>query len=307
MPSLAAVMLHGLIKNRMDKINQAIRAVESPEEKVAIYRRDLQIEAGSLVPGNCQIEEDELGLRPATWIRPEGAPPDRLILYLHGGGYIGGTVRHSRNAASDIARACGFQLVSLDYRLAPEYPYPAALKDVLAAFAVLIDRGYPAGKIILAGESAGGGLAIASALAMISEGRPHPAAVLGLSPWCDLTMSSITIIANDEKDIILTPDFLAMAAEFYAAGQDLRDPFISPSFGNFTGFPPMLLQVAAEELLLGETIALADRARSSGVDVQLDIFDGMWHTWQSFNELVPESRAALDRIGQFARSLPWPP
>ena len=305
MPSLAAVMLHGLIKNKMDKINQAIRAADKADEKVALYRRELLIEAGSIVPGNCQIEEDQLGGRPATWIRPDGAPTDRLIFFLHGGGYIGGSVRYSRNSAADLARSCGLQLLSLDYRLAPEHPYPAARDDVLAAMGELIERGYACGNIMMAGESAGGGLALAATLAILDAGWDRPAAVVALSPWCDLTLGNITLEANDGKDIMLTPYFLHLAAELYAGGQDRHDPFMSPLFGDYTGFPPLLLQVAAEELLLGETIELANRARGSGVAVQLAIFDGMWHVWQTLNELIPESRAALDQIGEFARSLPW--
>lgn len=306
MPSLAAVMLRGLIKNRMEKINQAIQAAPDAAEKVAIYRRELAIEAASLVPGDCRVEEDLLGDRPATWIRPEGAPSDRLLLFLHGGGYIGGSVRYSRNSAADLARACGLQLVSLDYRLAPEHPYPAAHSDVLAAYRELLDRGYQAGKIIIAGESAGGGLALAATLAILTDGNAQPAAVIALSPWCDLTLRNITVDANTGKDIMLTPDFLELAAQLYADGHDRGDPYISPLFGDFTGFPPLHLQVAAEELLLGETIDMANRARDSGVSVRLAIFDGMWHVWQTLDELIPEARAALDMIGAFTRDLSWP-
>jgi len=299
-------MLRGLIKNRMEKINQAIQAAPDAIEKVAIYRRELIIEAGSLVSGGCQVEEDLLGDRPATWIRPEGAPPDRLLLFLHGGGYIGGSVRYSRNSASDLARACSLQLVSLDYRLAPEHAYPAAHTDVCSAFRELIDRGYQADKIIIVGESAGGGLALAATLAILAGGNVRPAAVIALSPWCDLTLHNITLDANNGKDIMLTPDFLQLAAELYAGAHDRSDPFISPLFGDYSGFPPLHVQVAAEEILLGETIDLANRARDSGVSVQLEIFDGMWHVWQTLDELIPEARTALDMISVFTRNLPWP-
>ncbi len=301
LPSIPAVMLHGLIKVRMEKINQAIRQANTPAEKVACYRRELPVEIGSLVPGDCRIEDGELGGRPATWIKPADAPADRAILYLHGGGYIGGSVLYSRNSASDLARCCNRALASLDYRLAPEHPYPAASQDVVNAYEHLLRLKYQAKQIVLAGESAGGGLALASVFALKQAGLPLPGAIIGLSPWCDLTLDNITVQANNGKDIMVTADFLDLAADLYAAGQDRTVACMSPLFGDFTDYPPLLLQVAAEELLLGEVITLANKAKHSRVDVELDIFDGMWHVWQSLNELVPESRAALDKIASFIR------
>jgi acetyl esterase/lipase len=177
---------------------------------------------------------------------------------------------------------------------------------VIAAYRELTDRGYQAGKMIIIGESAGGGLALAATLAILAGGYAPPAAVIALSPWCDLTLHNITLVANEGKDIMLTPGFLQLAAALYAGGQDRRDPFISPAFGDYNGFPPLHMQVAAEELLLGETIDLANRARDSGATVQLEIFDGMWHVWQTLDELIPEARTALDMIGAFTRGLSWP-
>lgn len=301
MPSLPGVMLHGLIKSRMEKIKNSIQAAETNEEKVAIYRRDLTLDVGSLVLGDCKAEDSELAGRPATWITSDSFPADRMILFLHGGGYVGGSVFYSRNQAADIAKAAGRKLVSLDYRLAPEAPWPAALQDVLAAWRSLLADGYEASSISLVGFSAGGGLALASVLAMRQENLPLPGAVVGLSPWCDLTLRQITIKANSGKDIMISPEFLEVAASLYTAGHDRADPLISPLFGDLTGFPPLLLQVAAEELLLGEVIALADKADKSGVEVSLEIYDGMWHVWQSMNELLPEARSALDHVGGFIR------
>ncbi len=299
MPSLPAVMMHGLIKARMEKINHAIMAAATIEEKVAVYRKEMAMEVGSLILGDFYAVDGELAGRPATWVVKDGLPEDKVILFLHGGGYVGGTVYHSRNQAADVARAAGQRVVSLDYRLAPENPFPAALDDVLAAYQALLDSGLKARSISLIGLSAGGGLALASILSLKQASLPLPGAVVGLSPWCDLTMRQITIQANKDKDIMISPEFLSAAAELYAAGQDRTNPLISPIFGDLTDFPPLMLQVAAEEILLGEVIAFADRAEKSGVKVHLDIFDGMWHVWQSLNEVVPEARTALDRIGSF--------
>ncbi len=299
MRSLTAVVLRGLLKTRMDRVNRAVLSAGAPEEQVAVYRRELSIEIGKLVLGDYRVEDSLLGGRPATWIRHDSFPNDRATLFLHGGGYVGGSVYYSRNQAYDIAKAAGQEVVSLDYRLAPENPFPAAVDDVLAAWRDLLGQGYAPEMLTLAGFSAGGGLALAATLAIRENGLPLPGAVVGLSPWCDLTMNQITVKANNGKDIMIPAEFLALAAGLYANGQDRTNPLMSPLYGNLTGFPPLLLQVAAEELLLGEVIAFADKADKSGVAVTLEIFDGMWHVWQSLDEVVPEARAAMERIGEF--------
>ena len=301
MPSLPAVMLHSLIKTRMEKVSKALDAAETIEEKIAVYRKETSLDIASLIFGDFKAEETELGGRPATWINHDSFPSDRAVIFLHGGGYIGGSVFYSRNQASDVAKATGHRVVSLEYRLAPENPYPAALEDLLAAYRELLATGLAPGAISLVGLSAGGGLAIAGVLAMKLAGLPLPGSVVGLSPWCDLTLSQITVRANRDKDIMISPELLETAAGLYTAGHERTDPLISPVFGDLTGFPPLMIQVAAEEILLGEAIEIANRAVKSGVKVNLEIFDGMWHVWQSLNELLPEARAALDKVGTFIR------
>jgi len=302
MPSLPAVMLHGLLKAKMEKINRTILAAGSLEEQVAAYRRELAIEVGKLVLGDYKAREEELGGRPATWILHDAFPDDRATVFLHGGGYVGGSVTYSRNQAYDIAKAAGQKVVSVDYRLAPEYPFPAAVEDILAVWRELLERGYQPDRLTLAGYSAGGGLALAGALAIREQGLPLPGALVGLSPWCDLTLNQITVKANNGKDIMISAEFLEMAARLYAGSQDRTNPLMSPLFGDLAGLPPILLQVAAEEILLGEVIAFADKANKSGVAVSLDIYDGMWHVWQSMDELVPEARNAMERVGTFIRT-----
>lgn len=306
MPSLPAGVMHRLIKNRMEKINRSIAGAGDLAAQIDAYRRELAIDAGTIVLGDCQVEEGMLGGRPVLWFGCQDSAADRVVLFLHGGGYVGGNVHNNRNMASDLVRAIGQRVVSLDYRLAPENPYPAALNDVLAAFDDLISKGYDSSSITLLGCSAGGGLAIAAALAIRDSGRPLPGAIVGLSPWCDLTLNQVTVKANSRRDIVLTPELLAAAADLYAAGHDRSDPLISPIYGDLTGLPPILLQVAAEELMLGEVIALADKAEKSGVIVDLEIWDGLWHVWQYMNELVPESHAAQLSIGRFIRQHTWP-
>lgn len=297
--SLSANMLRALLKVRMDRVNAAIQNAPDDAGKVAAYRQGLSIPAGSIVLGNYQVEETELAGVPVTWISRDQYPADRVVIFLHGGGYIGGSVLYTRNSAADIARISTHRVVSVDYRLAPEFPFPAALDDVLAVYGVLLDQQVAPGNIIFIGESAGGGLAIATALALQQKQLPLPAAVVALSPWCDLTCSNITLKANTGKDVMLTADFLTMAARMYAGDADRMNPLLSPLYGNLEGFPPLLVHVAAEELLVGEILALADGMNRAGVDVQLSIYEGVWHVWQTVADLMPEARQAMDEIGRF--------
>lgn len=301
MPSIPAVMMRGIIKIRVDRFNNSIKDCASVAERVDAYRRDLEIDAGALIMGDCRAEDVTLAGRPATWITRDDFPADRVVLYLHGGGYLSGDLLHNRNLASDIARTTGQKVLMFDYRMAPEFPFPAALDDTLAAWQALIDDGYQPQFISILGCSAGGGLALAAALALRDAAKPLPGTVIGLSPWLDLTMSQITIRANKDKDAILNLEFLQFAAGLYAAEHNPANPLISPLFADLTGLPPLMLQVASEEMLLGEVVALADKAEKSGVVVDLEIFEGMWHVWQALNELVPESRAALEKVGIFIR------
>ena len=306
MTSVPAGVMRRLIKARMEKASRSILEAGDIEQQVAAYRRILAIEAGAIVLGNYRVEEARLGRRSALWFSLDETKTDRVVLFLYGGGYVGGTAHHNRNMASGLVRAIGQKVVALDYRLAPEDPCPAALEDVLTAYDDLLEQGFDPKAITILGCSAGGGLTLASALAIRDSGRPQPGALVGLSPWLDLTLRQATIRANDGKDIVLKPLFLEAAARLYAQDKDRSDPLISPLYGDLTGLPPLLLQVASEELFLGEVIAVADKAEKSGVQVKLEIWEGLWHVWQAFHDLVPEARAAQDNIGRFIREHTWP-
>lgn len=302
MASLSSAMLRGLVKNKMERVNKEISEAKTAEEKVKAYRQGMSVPAGAVVFGKYDIVESELGGRPVTWLSRDFFPEDRAILYLHGGGYIGGSVLYSRNGAASLAVELGSKLAAIDYRLAPEHPWPAALDDALAAYEQMLGDGFPAEGIIVIGESAGGGLALATILAAKDKGLKLPAAVIALSPWCDLTMSNITLKANRGRDIMLTNELLTLASSLYAGDNDRTDPYISPLFGDFTGFPPLLIQVAAEELLLGEIIDIAGRAsRQSTNEVQLEIYENVWHVWQTMDEIVPEARQAVEKMGAFVK------
>ncbi len=305
MASLPASMMHKMLKSRMDRLRKKVSGQPFLETQLEAYRREMAVDVGSMVLGGCKAEEGTLGGRPATWFSTPDCDDRHIMIFLHGGGYIAGSVYFTQNHASDLCRVVRQTVVSLDYRLAPENPYPAALEDSTAAYKALLDQGYFAGNITIVGGSAGGGLALATVLALKDQGVSLPGAIVCLSPWVDLTMSQATIKANTGKDIMLVPEFLDGAAELYANGHDRTHPYLSPIFGDLTGLPPILLQVCAEELLLGEVISLANKAGQSGVLVQLDVFEGVWHLWQAMNELVPEAREANGKVRQFIREYTW--
>ena len=197
----------------------------------------------------------------------------------------------------DFAQVTGRNVLSFEYRLAPEHPFPAALEDGYAAYLYMLSLGLSSERIAFAGDSAGGGLELAVALKAREEGTPLPAAIAALSPWADLTLNEETYTENRWTDPLLERKKLLRAAMYYAYGRYLMDPFISPVFADFTGFPPTLIHVGTHEVLLGDSRRLAESLRRAHVDVQLLEWEGMWHVWHIFD--VPESHAALRGIADF--------
>lgn len=244
------------------------------------------------------------GLRCAD-IRPPRERPGRVVLYLHGGGYVTGSIESYLMLCVPLARALGLRVVVPEYRLAPEHPYPAALQDALAAFRGLPAEGYSGSGIVLAGDSAGGGLCLAAALSLRDSGEPMPAALLCLSPWADLSDSGASHAANVKSEVLLDTGTLDTWASLYAGGARLDDPYLSPVRGNFRGLPPLLIQVDRGEILLDDSRAVAEKAAAAGVDASLSVWDGLWHVWPALGDLVPESGAAFAEMREFleARSI----
>ncbi len=267
-----------------------------------------------------RIEELRLGGVPAAWIRPKGSdgrrrpaqvlrslpplkrlernPPRQAILYFHGGAYMTGGLPYIRVIASRIAAAARVATLAIAYRLAPEHPYPAALEDALAAYDAMLAMGIPASGIVLAGESAGGNLVLSTALAIRDSGRPLPAGLACLSAWADLAGGS-TYRSLADVDPSLDPDSLLLAARHFAGDIPLEDPRISPVHADLAGLPPTLIHAGSREIVLGDSLLLAERMQEAGVDATLEIYEGMWHVFQLFP--VPEARKALQRIGRFIR------
>jgi len=231
-----------------------------------------------------------------------GADADAVILYFHGGVYVIGTAIATVPLVADLARRTGARVITLDYRLAPEHPYPAALEDAQAAYRALLDQGVNPGKIALAGESAGGGLAVAALLRLRDTGTPLPSSAFLMSPYADLTLSGDSLAARAAVDRTLTPEGLRLRIPDYVGTADAADPLISPVFADLAGLPPLLIQVGTNEILLSDAIRLAERAAMADVTVTLDVTDGVPHVFQAFTAMVDEAGAALDRASTFLRT-----
>jgi len=254
--------------------------------------------AGFVVPSDVRVERANAGGVPAAWISAPAARDDAALLYLHGGGYMLGSIQTHTELCSRIARATGLRALAIDYRLAPEHPYPAAVEDAVAGYRWLRSQGLDGSRIAIAGDSAGGGLTLATLVAVRERGEELPACAVCLSPLTDLTGAGPDE-AND--DPLLTRESVQMMADTYLQGADAKRPTASPVHADFSGFPPLLLQVGTRERLLPDSLRVAERARAAGVDVTLEKGHGLIHVWQLFGPEVPESRDALANIGIFVR------
>lgn len=248
-------------------------------------------------PRSVNMEQGALGGRPALWFVPEEIVANDIVLYLHGGGYCVGSPHTHKALIARIARAAGCRAVGIDYRLAPEHPFPAALEDCEAAYAELLTQDFS--RIFLAGDSAGGGLAVALAMRLRDQGHDLPAALALLSPWVDLRMQGESIQTKANVDPLIDPAILESFAKRYYGDADPADPFISPVYGNLGGLPPVLIQVGGNEVLQDDATRLAKRMSKAGSTVELEIWDRMFHVWQYLGGLVPEAGKAIGRIGEF--------
>jgi len=231
-----------------------------------------------------------------------GNETDNVMLYFHSGVYVIGSAAATVPLVGDLVRRTGIRAITLEYRLAPEHPYPAAVDDARAAYEGLLGQGVDPGRIVLAGESAGGGLAVAVLLSAREAGLPMPSCLYLMSPYADLTLSGESLVARETLDPILAPEGLRVRALEYVAGADAADPLISPIFGDLSGLPPVLIQVGSHEILLSDALRLAARAATSDVAVTLDVTPGAPHVFQGFGGLLDEAAAALGRASDFMKA-----
>ncbi len=233
----------------------------------------------------------------ADWVSVEESLAHRVVLYLHGGAYSLGSRNTHRGLAGRIARAAQARVLLAEYRLAPEHPFPAAVEDATACWRWLVSEGYSPASMAIAGDSAGGGLAMATLLALKAADAPLPACAVGLSPWTDLEGTGPTANPGAVDDPMLTPDGLRESGRLYA-GNALRNPLAAPLHGDLQGLPPLLLQVGTREILLSDSTRFAEKAQKAGVDVTLEVSEGLIHVWQMLPG-VPEADDAVRRIGAF--------
>ena len=256
------------------------------------------------LPAGTRVEQTRLGPVPAERIDLPGLDRQRVLLHLHGGGYTTGSPRTHRALVAHLAAAAGRPAFSLDYRLAPEHPFPAALDDAEAAYRALLRRGFRPTDIAVAGDSAGGGLAVALALRLRDRGVGQPACLVLVSPWTDLTLSDPST-HDDRRDVLLRTSWLDRSAEDYA-GADRSRPEVSPAFADLRRLPPVTIHVGATELLRADSDRLADRLVRDGVPVDVRRLDGMWHVWHLHAGLVAAPTRAVRELGAVIRTAASP-
>jgi phosphinothricin tripeptide acetyl hydrolase len=276
-----------------------------PSNTLTIEQRRSQYERAERVfptPADVTIDRVMAPTCPAERLRPPGVRTDAAVLYLHGGGYVIGSPRSHRHLAAAIARAAGTRALLLDYRLAPENPFPAALDDAVAAYQWLLARGIAPARIVLGGDSAGGGLTVATLLALRDRGLPRPAGGVCISPWVDLTCSGASYATKAAADPIVTRDGVEALAQAYVGAGDRKAALVSPLYADLRNLPPLLIHVGSDEVLLDDAIGLGARARAAGVDVKVEEWPAMVHVWHWFLPILDEAEKAIAGIGDFVRT-----
>ena len=262
------------------------------------------VELARLAPlyKDSKLENVDAGGVPAAWMITPEVAKDRAILYLHGGGYVQGSITSHQDLAQKISIASKTKLLILDYRLAPEHPFPAALEDSVRAYEWLINNeGYDPKDLIIAGDSAGGGLTLATLVKLRDQEVQLPAAAVCLSPWTDLALTGDSLKLKIHEDPFVSPDGLMFSAGLYLGKTDPKNPFASPLYADFKGFPPLCIQVGSAEILLDDATRLAKRAKKAGIEVQLDIWEDMIHVFQAFAVMAPEGTDGINKIGEFIK------
>lgn len=253
------------------------------------------------IPPEASFEPAQIGPVKGEWVRSGDTSSHRLILYFHGGGYVSGSPETHRPLIARLCQAANAIAFAPSYRLAPEFAFPAGLRDGIDAYRHLLQRNISPGSIVLAGDAAGGGLAFACLLAIRNAGLPMPAACVAMSPWADLSLSGWSMLQNAKNDAALSWELLFVSARHYLKKNNPTDPYASPVFGSFREFPPIMVHAGSLEILRDDASRIGERAAEAGVPVSVEIYDGMQHVFQA-NPYVPEARVSLNRIGQFIRA-----
>ncbi len=286
--------------DRVIGIMKAIRA-KTPAD-IHEARAILDKAFGEMKPASdVTVFEIDAGGVPCQWITAADVPQDRLIIYFHGGAYAACSPTTHQDLISRLSRASGAAALGVDYRLAPEHTFPAAVNDSIAAYRWALGHGFEPSKIVLAGDSAGGGLVLSVLLAVRDAGVPLPAAGVCFSPWVDLECTGESMSANDHLDDFIKYGGLSARAESYLGGADPKHPWASALYADLKGLPPMLVHVGSAETLLDDSTRLVTLAEKAGVDVTLKIWEDMVHVWQAFASILPEGQQSIEESGAFIR------
>jgi acetyl esterase/lipase len=285
---------------QQETLDAILRQSAFPADSDVNQQRELLRQAISAqpLPADVTVTAAALGGVPTAEITVDGIEPRHVVLYFHGGVYVMSDAFLAAGLASQVGRRTHAKVVSVDYRLAPEHPYPAAVDDALAAYEALLHDGVAPSDIAFAGESAGGGLAVATLVNARDHGLPLPAAAFVMSPYVDLTLAGTTMETRGEVDPLLSRELLQARVSDYTAGQDAALGLISPVFADLSGLPPLIIQAGSHEVLLDDAIRLAGQAATADVEVALEITPGVPHVFQAYSPILDEAGAALDRAGR---------
>jgi monoterpene epsilon-lactone hydrolase len=296
MPSLRSAFFRKLI--RWGSLSN------KPEVTIAQMRESMEKGNWFLslgIPCGTVVETVDAGGVAAEWVVPPRTRGQGTLLFVHGGAFVMGSPRTHRALAARIAAAADLRALVIDYRLAPEHPFPAALEDTLTAYRWLIREAAEPGQVVLAGDSAGGNLTLVALLALRDAGDPLPAAAVCLSPATALDGRGESLRSRAASDPVLRPETVKPLVEAYVGQHDPRDPLLSPLYGDLHGLPPLLIQVGTDEILLSDVTDFGERARRAGSEVTLEVWEGMWHVWQIAAPWMPEATQAIEQIGHFIR------
>ena len=279
-------------------------AQRKPDRPLEQRRREWEAEARlAVLPREARFSPETAGGVKCEWMEMPRVARDRVFLFFHGGGYNAGSPRTHRVLAAHLSRATHMRLLLPDYRLAPEHPFPAGVKDALLVYQWLLNQGFSEQDILVGGDSAGGGLALSMLLALRAAGARMPRGAILLAPWTDLTVSSGSYDKLRKLDPIITREKLREAGLLYAGNRDPADPLLSPLFADLAGLPPLLGHVGGDEAMLDDSRKFAAKAKAAGVPTTFKIFEGMWHVFHHAGLEIPEARQAIDEIGWFVRAL----
>ncbi|HEY5646923.1 MAG TPA: alpha/beta hydrolase [Pseudomonadales bacterium] len=270
-------------------------------EDPAVMRRHAGLPGGR-VPADVTVEPVDAGGVAAEWVYPRAHAADVAMLYLHGGGYVFGGLDSHRDIAWRLARESGIRVLVLDYRLAPEHRFPAAVEDVTAGYRWLLEQGYAADRIVVAGDSAGGGLSMALMVNLKQLGVPGPNAAVLMSPWADLAMTGASMQANAAADVMLSPEAIGKFASLYLGDGDARAPLASPVFADLSGLPPTYVIVGSHEVLRSDSETLVERITAAGGKAELKVWPNMPHVFPVLSAIIPEGRQAIGEMSAFTRS-----